>query len=107
MVFTPPAWVPKLPELPDSVPIAEVMLNEKYGRRPIADSLNPYTCGMTGKAYSTQQVKDRVTYLSRALAKELGWEVNKGTEYDKVAGIFGLNTVSNGLCPLSIVAALL
>ena len=36
---------------------------------------------------------DRVDHLAKGLAKEFGWEVNKGTEWDKVVGIFALNTV--------------
>ena len=36
---------------------------------------------------------DRVDHLARALSKEFGWEPNKGTEWDKVIGIFALNTV--------------
>jgi hypothetical protein len=36
---------------------------------------------------------DRVEHLARALSKELGWQPNRGTEWDKVAGIFALNTV--------------
>jgi hypothetical protein len=40
-------------------------------------------------------VKENVDHLSRALSKELRWKVNEGSEYDKVAGIFALNTVCN------------
>jgi ribosome assembly protein SQT1 len=36
---------------------------------------------------------DRTDRLARALSKEFGWEPNQGTEWDKVAGIFALNTV--------------
>lgn len=35
----------------------------------------------------------RVEHLARALSKEFGWQPNKGTEWDKVVGIFALNTV--------------
>ena len=40
-----------------------------------------------------KEMVSRVESLARGLAKELGWEPNKGTEWDKVAGIFALNTV--------------
>lgn len=38
---------------------------------------------------------DRVEHLARALSKEFGWRPNKGTEWDKVIGIFALNTVDS------------
>lgn len=93
MVFTPPTWAPKLPQLPDNIPISEFMLNEAYGRYPLNQARDPFTCGFTGKSYSASQVVDRVDYLTRGLAKELGWEPNKGSEWDKVLGIFCYNTV--------------
>lgn len=99
MVFTSPQWVPKLPfDPPDSVPISEFMLNEQYGRRPLAQSRPPFTCGLTGLEYSAHQVKDRVDNLAKALSKELGWKPNQGTEWDKVAGIFSVNTVRFRWC---------
>lgn len=36
---------------------------------------------------------DRVESLAKGLAKEFGWSPNQGTEWDKVVGIFALNTV--------------
>ncbi|KAL8851168.1 MAG: hypothetical protein Q9221_003888 [Calogaya cf. arnoldii] len=94
MVFTSPQWVPKLPfDPPDSVPISDFILNEQYGRRPLNDSRPPFTCGLTGLEYSAHEVKDRVNKLARALSKELGWMPNQGTEWDKVAGIFSVNTI--------------
>ena len=95
MVFTPPSWVPKLPfDPPDSIPISEFMLNEQYGRTTLGYSQPPFTCGLTGKEYSWLEVKERVDFLARGLSKELGWGPNKGTEFDKVAGVFAVNTVS-------------
>ncbi|OAP56906.1 hypothetical protein AYL99_09018 [Fonsecaea erecta] len=93
MVFYPMKWVPPLPEIPDTVPICDFMLDEKYGRCSFADSKEAYTCGLTGKSLSARQAKEDVDSLSRALAKEFGWGVNQGTEYDKVVGIFALNTI--------------
>ncbi|KAL8706179.1 MAG: hypothetical protein Q9201_000757 [Fulgogasparrea decipioides] len=69
------------------------MLDEQYGRRPLDDSRPPFTCGLTGAQYSAPEVKDRVDKLARALSKELGWQPNKGTEWDKVAGVFSVNTI--------------
>lgn len=94
MVFTPPAWVPKMPfDPPDSIPICDFMLDERYGRRPLEDSRPPFTCGLTGFGYTALQLKVRVDKLARALSKELGWQPNKGSEWDKVAGVFSVNTV--------------
>lgn len=80
---------------PDSVPISQFMLDDKYGRCPLKESQNPFTCGLSGKTYTALEMADRVEYLARALSKEFGWEPNKGTEWDKVAGIFALNTVGD------------
>ncbi|KAL8805034.1 MAG: hypothetical protein Q9182_002236 [Xanthomendoza sp. 2 TL-2023] len=94
MVFTTPAWVPKLPfDPPDSIPISDFMLNEQYGRRPLSDSRPPFTCGLTGREYSAHEVNDRVYNLAKALSKELGWKPNGGSEWDKVAGLFSVNTI--------------
>lgn len=52
-----------------------------------------FTCGVTGKSYSALEVKERVDYLARGLAKELGWQPNQGSEWDKVVGVFSANTL--------------
>ncbi len=94
MVFLPPPWVPELAsDPPDSIPISEFMLNEQYGRYPLQYARQPFTCGLTGFGYSALEVRDRVDKLARALSKELGWRPNEGTEWDKVIGIFSVNTV--------------
>lgn len=95
MVFHPPPWVPKLAfDPPDSLSIFDFIFDENYGRYPLGYSHPPFTCGITGKEYSALDVKDRVEALARGLAKELGWSPNKGTEWDKVIGVFSINTVS-------------
>ncbi|KIW17334.1 hypothetical protein PV08_04526 [Exophiala spinifera] len=93
MVFYPAPWLPTLPEIPDTVPICDFMLDEQYGRRPFAESWDAYTCGLTGKSISATHQKESVRTLARALSKDLGWKVNEGTEYDKVVGVFALNTI--------------
>ncbi|RHZ52617.1 acyl--CoA ligase [Aspergillus thermomutatus] len=99
MVFLPSAEAGELPPIPDSIPISEFMLNEKYGRHPLGQSRDPYTCGLTGKSYSVPQVAERVDLLARALAKEFNWAPNSGTEWDKTLAIFSLNTIDT--LPLS------
>ncbi|KAL2001562.1 hypothetical protein VTN02DRAFT_1586 [Thermoascus thermophilus] len=95
MVFKPPQWLPdfRLESIPDSIPISEFILDEKYGRSPLDKSKKPFVCGITARGYTAAEVKLRVDYLARALARELGWEPNKGSEWDKVVAIFSLNTI--------------
>ncbi|TEA20372.1 Acyl-CoA ligase AFT1-1 [Colletotrichum sidae] len=94
MVFTSPSWVPQLPfDPPDSITIAEFMSNEKYGRYSLSKARNPYTCGLTGKTYTAQEVKQRTDLLARAISKKLGFAPNEDTEWDKVVGLFSLNTI--------------
>ncbi|GAM34962.1 hypothetical protein TCE0_015r02893 [Talaromyces pinophilus] len=95
MVFFPPRSFPPLPLIPDDVAICDFMLDEKHGRTTFSNSQNPYTCGLSGKSYSWLEVRDRVDYLSRALAKEFNWHPNRGTEWDKVAACFLVNTIDN------------
>lgn len=86
--------MPKLPfDPPDSVSVADFVLDENYGRHPLGYANNPFTCGLSGKTYSALEVKERVDYLARGLSKELGFEPNKGTEWDKVVAVFSLNTL--------------
>ncbi|KAL4782212.1 hypothetical protein BJX76DRAFT_359200 [Aspergillus varians] len=82
-----------MPPIPDDIPISEFMLTEGNGRYLMSKARHPFTCGLTGKSYSTLEVKSRVDYLSRALAKLLNWEPNGGTEWDKTLAIFSLNTI--------------
>ncbi|CBY02352.1 similar to phenylacetyl-CoA ligase [Plenodomus lingam JN3] len=94
MPFTPPTWVPQLPyDPPDSISVSQFMLDDIYERHPLGYSNNPFTCGLTGKTYSSLDVRDRVDYLARGLAKELGFEPNKGSEWDKVIAVFSVNTL--------------
>lgn len=93
MPFLPPKWTPQCPEIPDTLSIPDFMFNEEHGRAAYSESRDAYTCGITGRRISAQQLKENHICIARALAKELGWKVNEGTEYDKVCGIFALNTV--------------
>lgn len=79
--------------MPDSIPVSQFMLDDNYGRCPLKQSRNPFTCGLSGRTYLAVEMVGRVEHLARALSKELGWQPNKGTEWDKVVGIFALNTV--------------
>ena len=93
MPFYPPSWSPKLPDINENISLERFMLDENYGRAPFGVSSPPFTCGLTGKSYDWFQVKERVDYLARALTKELGMKPNVGTEWDKVVGVFSVNTI--------------
>ena len=82
------------------------MSDEKYGRKPLAKSKNPYTCGFTGKTYTALEVVKREDLMARAIGKRLGFDHREGTEWDRVVGLFSLNTVGQtcnlrGLVPQS------
>lgn len=81
MVFLPDKRFGELGTVPDSIPICEFMLNEKYGRVAHDKSRDPYTCGLTGKSYSSQEVVSRVDQIARGLSKEFGWKPNQGSEW--------------------------
>ncbi|KAK2805532.1 hypothetical protein FQN50_006158 [Emmonsiellopsis sp. PD_5] len=93
MVFKAPAWVGPCPNIPDDIPISEFMLNERYGRHPLGYSKDPFVCGLSGRSYSALELADRVDGLARALCKEFGWQPNQGSEWDKVACIYSVNTI--------------
>ncbi|KAK1635587.1 hypothetical protein BDP81DRAFT_450458 [Colletotrichum phormii] len=93
MLFVHDESLPQLPSIPDTVPLCDFMFDEQYGRHPVAKSLDSYTCGLSGYSISAREQKARVEAFARSLAQELGWSVNQGSEFDKVIGIFALNTV--------------
>lgn len=93
MVFYPPKWAGVLPRVPVDISISEFMLSERYGRAPLKKSRDPFTCGITGKSYSAEQVAERVDLLARALAEELNWGANEGANWDKTLGVYSVNTV--------------
>lgn len=93
MPFYPPSWSPPLPEIPDSISIDRFMFDENYGRHPMGYSNPPFTCGLTGRTFDAFQMKERVEHLSRALSDQLGMRPNEGSEWDKVVGVFSVNTI--------------
>ncbi|OQD88148.1 hypothetical protein PENANT_c004G07755 [Penicillium antarcticum] len=95
MVFLPSKEAGELGPVPDSIPICDFILNEKHGRVAHDSSRDPYTCGLTGKSYSSREVVDRVDHLARGLSKEFGWAPNQGSEWDKTLAVFTLNTIDS------------
>ncbi|KAK0752619.1 4-coumarate-CoA ligase 2 [Schizothecium vesticola] len=66
---------------------------EKYGRRTFSTSRNPFTCGLTGRTFSYEQFFQRADDLAKSLSRRTGWTPNEETPWDKVLGIFSLNTI--------------
>ncbi|KAF5552856.1 phenylacetyl ligase [Fusarium mexicanum] len=94
MVFYPPSWVPDLPiDPPDSVSVAEFMSSDEYGRYPIAKARHPYTCGLTGKTRTAEEVISREDLLARGIGRALQLDSQSGSEWDRVCVIFSLNTI--------------
>ncbi|KAL7938354.1 hypothetical protein V8C35DRAFT_291780 [Trichoderma chlorosporum] len=93
MVFTPPSYLPPLPEIPDSITIEEFIRNEQHGRAPLAKSRNPYTCGITGTTYDAAQVAERTDCMARAISKRLGLNPHEGTEWERVVALYSVNTI--------------
>ncbi|PHH80838.1 hypothetical protein CDD83_3660 [Cordyceps sp. RAO-2017] len=93
MVFVAPSWAPALPDLPDSVTIEEFINSESHGRFPLAESRDPYTCGLTGLTRSAADVVRRVDLVARALGKRLGFNPNEGTAWERVVAIYSVNAV--------------
>ncbi|RKL00734.1 hypothetical protein BFJ68_g12600 [Fusarium oxysporum] len=85
MAFYPPSWVPNLP--------ADFINTEKAGRKNFDKSKRPYTCGVTGKSRTAEEVAQRVDFLARGLAKTVGFDPHDGTAWDRVVAIYALNTI--------------
>eukprot|EP01011_Urceolus_sp_BLP5_P005846 TRINITY_DN581_c0_g1_i1.p1 TRINITY_DN581_c0_g1~~TRINITY_DN581_c0_g1_i1.p1 ORF type:complete len:579 (+),score=60.08 TRINITY_DN581_c0_g1_i1:319-2055(+) len=94
MPFYPPSWVPNLPySPPDSISIDQFLLHDQYRACSIAHSRPAFTCGVSGRSYTTAQVKQNVEHLASGLAGELGWRPNTGKELHKVVAVFAVNTI--------------
>ncbi|KAL4962934.1 acyl--CoA ligase [Aspergillus stella-maris] len=119
MVYSSPSWVPRIPcEIPDDVTVGQLALNGNANLPPQCGGKPPFVDAINGKAYDTKTLLQRVDYLSRSLAQELGWSPNEGNPEDKVVAIYSWNTLDffvlcwavhrlNGIClqihPFSIV----
>lgn len=82
------------PDVPDSITLEQFVNDERYGRHPFGRSRNPYTCGITGKTFTCEEVKQRTDLLARAISQRLGFLPNEETEWHKVVCVYSVNTVS-------------
>lgn len=71
------------------------MMSNEHLPCPLERAKNPFTCGISGRTFTALEQKERVDILKRQLKKEMGWEVNQGSEWNKVVGIYAFNTVSD------------
>ena len=69
------------------------MTSEVSGRYPLSRSRNPFTCGLTGKTYTTAESHERSAQVAKALGAIMGWAPNTESPWDKVIGVFSFNTV--------------
>ena len=95
MVFVPPPWVPVLPEaIADSVTAGQYVLDHHHALGPNVAVKDPFVCALSGKVFNAIQVQHRVDLLARSLARRLHWTPNEGAPFEKVVGVFSVNTVS-------------
>ncbi|EUC40743.1 hypothetical protein COCMIDRAFT_107983 [Bipolaris oryzae ATCC 44560] len=93
MVFHPPEWVPQMPSIPDSTPILDFLLQEKFGRHKLSQSHSPFVCGISGREYSVHEVSERTTLIAKGLLKSLEWEIDSRKQWEKVVGVFAFNSI--------------
>ncbi|KAF5621522.1 phenylacetyl ligase [Fusarium tjaetaba] len=78
---------------PNSISVPEFMSSEEYGRYSIVKARRPYTCGLTGKTRTAEEVIRREDLLARGIGKALQFDSQSGSEWDRVCVIFSLNTI--------------
>jgi acyl-CoA synthetase (AMP-forming)/AMP-acid ligase II len=52
---------------------------------------------MTGRSYTIEEVNERVNSLAKSLHAILKFDIEGGTEWDRVVAIYSLNTVRHPL----------
>ncbi|KAF4343011.1 AMP-binding enzyme [Fusarium beomiforme] len=90
-----PSLGQNLADPPDLIPLQQLILDEIYGRRPIAKSRHLYICGLTAKSFPFNVVEKRIDYVSSARSRRLNILPNEGTEWDKIVAVFSLNMLFN------------
>ncbi|KAM3065448.1 hypothetical protein ACMFMF_011170 [Clarireedia jacksonii] len=94
MVFVTPPWVPEIASpLPDSTLVGDFISQRNHDLYNWSDEKPTMIDALSGIQYNMREIRDRVTALSKCLGKELGWEPNKGSPWDKVVGIYSYNTI--------------
>ncbi|KAF7563749.1 hypothetical protein G7046_g407 [Stylonectria norvegica] len=110
MVFSTPPWVPQMSgDVPTTLAIGDFMLNGCSGMDLQPSGKPPFVDVSTENVYSIKTIRQRVDWVSRSLALDLGWSTNEGSPWDKVVAIHALNNMDyfllcwaihrlNGIC---------
>jgi hypothetical protein len=76
--------------IPDDITISDLILDSRYGRRPISQSNEALLIDApTGKSVTLERIKERSEALARGLGRELGVQVG----WNGVVGMFSANHV--------------
>jgi hypothetical protein len=96
MIFSSASWTPQIRGvIPDTVTVGDFVLDPN-SRLPLqAGGTPPFLDAISGKSYLIETLRERVEWLARSLARDLGWSPNVGTPWDKVVAIYSINTVSS------------
>ena len=77
-------------EAPDWLTVGDFVLGTKGAPGDKAPFVDP----LSNQTYTIETLRLRVDHLARGLAEDLNWSPNEGSPWDKVVGVFSLNTVS-------------
>ena len=95
MEFHTPSWVPQISvPTPDDKLVGDFVVERNHRLYEWSADKPTIICALSGRSYTIDDVKNRVSNLSKGLSKRLGWSPNKDSVWNKVVGIFSYNTVS-------------
>lgn len=81
-------------QVPEFCSIEEFLFDPEHGRFPIEKSLNPFTCGITGKTRTIPDVRQLVSDLARGISKKLDWHLPVVNQWDRVICLLLPNSVT-------------
>lgn len=95
MEFHTPSWVPQITvPIPDDKLVGDFVVERKHRLYEWSADKPTIVCALSGRSYTIDDVRNRVSNLSKGLSKRLGWSPNKNSVWNKVVGILSYNTVS-------------
>lgn len=98
MIFTASPSTAPLPfEPPQGVTFDEFLYSDKYGHLRVRRSSEALVCGVSGRAYSTDDIEEKTSLMARALALELGWQQEREQENsrqeERVVALYSANAM--------------
>ena len=85
--------------IPDDITVPDLIFDPKYGRRPVSQSNTAVLIDApSGASFALDQMKDRM----EALAKGLQSELELGTGWNGVVGLFAPNSVHFFWCDVDL-----